>query len=362
MENIKKPIIIYHKEDNDGVVSGALALTYLQHELPYGTTIAHKGCDYNDMDAIAADIENFFAPFDCVIMTDISFNDFSKMKYLHDKLGDRFVWVDHHAPIINESMKRGYDSKITGERATDRSAIMLMWKFLYDPLDENYFKLYDFFMHTYSRGYTYDLFLKGGQASEFISVRNYFVELLYLLSAYDSWTYGKMKIADDSVIALNKGFFYEFGLDIQEIANWADSILYHKLDKYVYHSADSEHYINKGEAIVAAQKIDNALLMQTSADMTWTVDGNRTAAVLFLQGPTSSIMFESVADKVDHGVVFKRRKDGGWVMSLYNTKNDSEYHCGNYLRKKYKGGGHAGASGCQLTEAQFIRMLKKKAI
>ena len=32
------------------------------------------------------------------------------------------------------------------------------------------------------------------------------------------------------------------------------------------------------------------------------------------------------------------------------------------LKEKYKGGGHQGAAGCQVTEEQFIEILKNRRI
>ena len=65
---------------------------------------------------------------------------------------------------------------------------------------------------------------------------------------------------------------------------------------------------------------------------------------------------------VKNGIIFKRMSDGKWGISLYNTNLDDTFHCGEYLKKNYKGGGHVGAAGCQVTEAKFKRMLKTKTI
>ena len=49
-------------------------------------------------------------------------------------------------------------------------------------------------------------------------------------------------------------------------------------------------------------------------------------------------------------------------MSMYNINEDECTHCGEFLKKKYNGGGHKGAAGCTFTEAQFIKILKSKTI
>ena len=88
----------------------------------------------------------------------------------------------------------------------------------------------------------------------------------------------------------------------------------------------------------------------------------RKCIALFIQGPTSSLIFSSIKNEYTNGVVFKHLKCGDWGISLYNTdiKYDSEFHCGEYLKKNYGGGGHAGAAGCKVTEEQFIELLKNR--
>ena len=50
-------------------------------------------------------------------------------------------------------------------------------------------------------------------------------------------------------------------------------------------------------------------------------------------------------------------------LSLYNTnRDDHSFHCGDYLKKNYGGGGHEGAAGAQITETQFIKILKTKTL
>ena len=65
---------------------------------------------------------------------------------------------------------------------------------------------------------------------------------------------------------------------------------------------------------------------------------------------------------INHGLVFKHSPNGNWVMSMYNINEDERTHCGEFLKKKYNGGGHKGAAGCTFTEAQFIKILNNKII
>ena len=65
---------------------------------------------------------------------------------------------------------------------------------------------------------------------------------------------------------------------------------------------------------------------------------------------------------IRHGLVFKHHPNGNWVLSMYNINDDEEFHCGEFLKEKYNGGGHKGAAGCTLTQEQFIEILKNKRI
>ena len=92
------------------------------------------------------------------------------------------------------------------------------------------------------------------------------------------------------------------------------------------------------------------------------VDG-RNALALFMQDQTSTMVFASVKDKFTNGIVFKHQKDGTWSVSLYNTNRDEpSSHGGAYMKNNYGGGRHEGAAGAQITEEQFIKILKIKTL
>ena len=104
-------------------------------------------------------------------------------------------------------------------------------------------------------------------------------------------------------------------------------------------------------------------LIKTYGDFTWTVGpDNRSAFALFIQKPTNSQIFSSCKERVQNGIVFKRLTDGMWAISLYNPIDTHEFHCGKFLQEYYHGGGHEGAAGAQITEDEFIKILKAKHI
>lgn len=327
-----KYLIIYHKEDNDGLFSGAIAYNYLKHEFTLETTIELFGASYNDLLNITDEwLITWKDIYNGIIMVDISF-DSKRMKQLYEDFGNNFVWIDHHAPIIKESYEKKFDECV-GIRQTDRSALLLTYKYLYDPFDEKY---------------------NNKKVNE----------LLRILSAYDSWTYEKEGYTLDYVMAINKAVTYTYDLDFDKCVD----ICYKMLYTDTITSKDIDGFYNIGSSLINYDKLSYKNLIQNNGDFNWVVESpknefnNRSACALFIQGPSSSIMFETCKDIVDNGIIFKRNPDTTWTISLYNTKNEDDFHCGEYLKKKYKGGGHKGAAGCTISEKKFLKILKNKKI
>ena len=132
MQEQKKYLVIYHKEDNDGVFSGALFYDYLINQIGCKLEdLCFLGADYNMLAQFAKDntVEDLHQKFENIIITDVSFNDVSYMKKLWKEFGNNFTWCDHHAPIIKASFENHFDD-IPGIRDTTRSAILNVWKYL----------------------------------------------------------------------------------------------------------------------------------------------------------------------------------------------------------------------------------------
>jgi oligoribonuclease NrnB/cAMP/cGMP phosphodiesterase (DHH superfamily) len=328
---MKKCLIIYHKDDNDGVVSCCIAY----HHVTKGWSIPKEnidllGADYNTL----AEFQKKHTPkdlhseYETVIVTDISFNDANYMKALYDEFGDGFLWFDHHMPIIYASHKLGFD-KALGIRDTGNSALLNAWKFFYH---EN---------PPY---------------------------LLRILSAYDSWTYEREGLSLDYVKKVNTGFTEITDLKVSKVLPIVDSLV----DAYVIRKKEVDdnffvnQYFNYGATIEEYERNKSKRILDNEGDTSWRVisdDGTvRTACAIFHQGPTNSQMFDSVKESCQNGIVFKHQKNGNWIVSLYNCENDPSFHCGDFMSSNYYGGGHAGAAGCTLTEDQMIYALKAKAL
>ena len=313
-------LIIYHKEDNDGLFSMAIIYNYLIIEKNINKdNIKLFGADYNDLDKLSLD-DDIIKSSTHIYISDVSFDTVEKMMQLKEMFGDNLVWIDHHKPMIDNSISKGFDD-IKGIRDTKHSALYNAFKYLYP---------------------THNI-----------------PELFKLLSAWDSWSYDAEGIDFDLCKYINIGVNNIYNLNPDYIINYVYLLIYIYNDYINPPDIDELYEIGKFEAKILDRTYENNV--KAYGDFSWTVNG-RTACAMFIQGPSNSQMFKVCKDKVQNGIVFKRLPDSNWALSLYNTDNQHDFHCGEYLKKHFNGGGHEGAAGCQISEELFINILKQKKI
>lgn len=332
----KKYLIIYHFEDNDGVCSAALIMDYLVKNLniPYKDIVLF-GANYailaeiykNNFDFVINKKDmNMLTDFYHVTMTDVSFNDFNAIKKLYEVYGQNLLWIDHHAPIINESIRQKYDTLINGVRDTHRSAILNAYKYCYDPFDINYL---------------------DGKVSY----------LLRTLSAWDSFTFEQENIDFEYARRVSMGFTSWYKLDIDVWYNNIGNFIF-GTQEYILSYCEQAYKIGSKEADEYDKR--NEKLLKDFGMPDFTVEG-RPAMAIFMAEGTSSLLFKSVMSKYKNGICFKTSPTGNITVSLYNIdRNDHSFHCGEYLHSKYKGGGHEGAAGATLPISTFIEVMKTK--
>ena len=313
-------LIIYHKEDNDGLFSMAIIYNYLITEKNINKdSVKLFGADYNDLDKLSLD-DDIIKNSTHIYISDVSFDTVEKMIQLKEMFGENLVWIDHHKPMIDNSITNGFND-INGLRDTKHSALFNAFKYLYP---------------------TYDI-----------------PELFKILSAWDSWSYDAEGIDFDLCRYVNIGVNNKFNLNPDSIINYVCLLIYTYADYINSPDIDKFYEIGKFEANILDRTYENNV--KAYGDFSWTVNG-RTACAMFIQGPSNSQMFKVCKDKIQNGIVFKRLPDSNWVLSLYNTDNQHDFHCGEYLKKHFNGGGHEGAAGCQISEELFINILKQKKI
>lgn len=362
-----KYLLIYHKEDNDGVFSGALLYEYLINYLKINKELIDLcPADYNLLNEFSekCDIEYLQDNYKSIIMTDISFNNWKYMKKLYKAYENDFVWCDHHAPIIHLSQVNRFND-IPGVRDTGRSAILCVWKYLYDQFDEKYNK-------------------------------KKVPELLRILSAFDSWTYIKEGYDFEYVRNVNKGVTVRYDRNIDNVYPLIENIVNLYVRNENNPSKEFSGLFKEKPLIKELEKYGKSLceyddftyknLLEEVGDFSWKIiTDNKTftdshgeygptfrpAVAIFHCGQTSSNLFKSIREThpdIMNAIVFKHQPNGNWCISLYNVRECDEqdwpgrFHCGDYLQKHYNGGGHPGAAGCTITQDQFIKILKKKEL
>lgn len=313
-------LIIYHKEDNDGLFSMAIIYNYLITEKNINKdSVKLFGADYNDLDKLSLD-DDIIKNSTHIYISDVSFDTVEKMIQLKEMFGENLVWIDHHKPMIDNSITNGFND-INGLRDTKHSALYNAFKYLYP---------------------THDM-----------------PELLKILSAWDSWSYDAEGIDFDLCRYINIGVNNKFNLNPDSIINYVCLLIYTYADYINTPDIDKLYEIGKFESNILDRTYENNV--KAYGDFSWTVNG-RTACAMFIQGPSNSQMFKVCKNKIQNGIVFKRLPDSNWTLSLYNTDNQHDFHCGEYLKKHFNGGGHEGAAGCQISEELFINILKQKKI
>ena len=332
-------LLIYHKDDNDGLISGALINKWLKFTYKEDANITLCPSTYSELSELweSGEVANSWNnEYDYIIMTDLSFNEVSAMKYLKNTFKNHFIWIDHHAPAIKASIKEGYGG-LEGYRDTNQSAILNAYRYFYDPLN---------------------ITRENGTLPN----------VLRVLSAYDSFSYEREGYTLEYVEAVNLGANSTYELNFDKCTQMLNEILYYDYTEYVWKASINNDYILSnlekcGKIIQQDERLKNKRIIADYGDGDWFIENtNRKCIVLFMQGQTSLIMFDSVKHIYSNAAVFKRTATGYWTMSLYNTNTNDNFHCGEYLKEKYKGGGHSGAAGCTLSESKFLKMLKNKRI
>ena len=327
----KKHLIIYHKEDNDGLFSAAILYDYITDVLNIeNNQIDLYSATYNDMNSF--DLNDLINNYEHISILDLSFNDPKKMKNLFKMMGSKLTWIDHHKPAIMESVAHKYDD-IVGVRDPNHSTILLIYKYLYDEFGTNY---------------------------------QFYPEIYKVLSAWDSWSWEACGYDFERIKNINTGVTTSYQLDFSSILE-----LVKKIKDGIWRDRHERDWLiqmdNKGHEYNSIKEYENRMLIQNYGDLDWVINfpkhfNNRSACAIFSQGSTNSQIFKSIKDSIDNGIVFKRMPNGDWNISLYNTRDDHDFHCGKYLKEKYGGGGHEGAAGCTVSESKFMKMLKSKTL
>lgn len=328
---MKKYLIIYHEEDNDGVFSAAIIHNYLMSLSQTNkeeSTIDLLPATYSKLsEEVKEDhLVDFIERYDQVWMTDISFNEIEVMEELSKVFGQNFIWIDHHKAIIDKVKEKNL--VITGYQDPTFSAIHNAYKYIYKMSF------------------------------------NCMPKTLQILTSYDSFNF--THYTNEYATDINQGANERFDLNIEDVCSLLNS-LYDSATGIPSKSFDDylvENLEEIGATITKHQRRSWRNQILQNAELDWTVGpDNNPAAMIMLSGPTTSKMFDCLKERgIRNGIVLKRNNKGHWIISLYNINLDDDFHCGKYLQAEYNGGGHAGAAGATIDFEKFTKMIMTKHV
>jgi len=353
---MKKVLVIYHKEDNDGACSAGIVQAWLTRFPVINDTVYKPedfefyGVNYADLSADWTELVGVGNPsgktpkmakwekFEVVFMVDISFNNIDAMNHMYKTFGQNFHWCDHHHPIIKAS-----ESEICGEapglRRTDQSALLNTWDYLAD--------------HWAIQN-----------QSKRIAPSDY----LMWLSDYDSWTYKNKpeynsQEAQDELLSFNTGVTRKSNLKVKWFYEWVGALL----DIDPEHKRIALDAFEYGCIVYQLDTERTERAIRSHGDTNWIVrtkDGDRKACAIITTDRFNSLSFKMFqGTDIVYGLVFKvDANNDKIIMSMYNVNEDEEFDCGAWLKENYAGGGHKGAAGCTLSRQQFMLMFESRIV
>lgn len=343
---MKKVLVIYHREDNDGCCAAGIVAAILGFKGMGGNVytlgeMEFMGVSYSDLSREWEKMQNWrenptdHKPmilrhnWEHVFMVDISFNNIDAMNFLHEHYGEHFHWCDHHKPIIDLSKDQPFGNA-KGVRNIDHSALMNTWEYLTDCEPSIW---------------------------------------MIQLSDYDSWSWTKCSIYQnkqnyENLMSLNTGITKASGLKVKWFFNWIWELL---VGTHAEHDKMAREARELGRVIWTEDQARCQRAITTHGDTEWKLVfdwGDRKAVALITTDRFNSISFEMFCGTdIENAIVFKMDpKNDKVVMSLYNVNDSDNFDCGVFCKERYGGGGHKGAAGCTLTREQFIEMFQSKTI
>jgi oligoribonuclease NrnB/cAMP/cGMP phosphodiesterase (DHH superfamily) len=324
---------IYHSVDLDGWMSAAIIKRSITeefeneplHTYDYGVELIEEfpnelcmiGYNYGNP---IPDLNNF----DKVIMADISLPQ-KDMLALRQKLGNNFIWIDHHISAINDNMKTLKELNISGNLNTKFAACELTWQFFYPsehiPEIVRLLGRYDCFGH------------KGTDEEQKVL----------------EFQYGARTVIKDYQTA---GYWLEDELKELEKAEgrgYAVMVI-HRMGKSVYKYLKTE----------AEQIYKNAFPMRFK-EISGKLDEKGSIATS--TNHNFLVVNRERFNPINFGIDYHKdgydgfgcfwMKDGNWYWSLYN--DNGKVDC-SLIARSFGGGGHKGAAGFVLTRNEFNSM------
>jgi len=315
-----KTCVIFHNQDLDGWMSAAIVKYWFKDR--FQTKGLREQCDsFNDTISFIG--YNYGQPipdlseYDKVIMCDISFS-IEEMEKLRQNFQDKFIWIDHHISAIKATEERT-NSFYEGLRDTKFAACELTWKYFF-PNEE-------------------------------------IPEIVRLLGRYDC--FGHKGTTEEK-----KVLEFQYGAR-QCISNYEEA--YNYLKQEILHNTPikncerEENPIykiwNNGKSIYQYLRTEAKQIYSNGFEIYFEPEyiPRRRKFICINKERFNPINFgiDYHKDGYDGAACF-HYANGMWNFSIYN--DDELVDC-SVIAKQYGGGGHKGASGFQLNNEDFLKLI-----
>lgn len=300
---------LYHRVDQDGVVSACVVKKYVEG---FSGNVEFFGWTYGDP------IPNFKNhSFDILVLVDLSFPP-DVMQWI--KKNCKCIWIDHHKTAIDLSVKYEY-SDMEGIRVDGKAACRLCYEYFFDKKVPKFVKL---------------------------------------IARYDVWDHSAGDW-DTSVVPLQLALKAKYGISLKDLYPDFSDLCDPE------NSAPIKSLIDVGKIILDYEQ--KQFKSATNSYAFPVLVAGKYRGICMLTNNFGSRIFESVKDNYDVYVTANRRTDERgnpvYALGLYSDPGRIDFNLGQYLQNKYgpeNAGGHATSCGARIPEEDFIKLFKEGII
>lgn len=321
-----KTVCVYHSRDLDGWMSAAIVKHWFMSSDPINTEVKTKK-DANDhyINFIGYDYGQpipDLSSYERVVMCDVSFPK-EEMLEINLRLGDNFIWIDHHQRTVDEVnaliIAEGIPMEgLVTEPGELAAACELTWTYFFsdEPMPEIVRLLgrYDCFAHKNTKEETKVLEFQYG-ARAFIT--NYEEAYKYLTD--ESNTYRENETIVDVILFAGRNIYHYLCAEAKQTYSKSFPLMFYWTEP----NPDNKDVPIQNGALFLC--VNQERFNPINFGIDYHKDGYAGFACFWL-------------------------KDSKWNFSLYN--DDGNTDC-SAIAKTYGGGGHKGASGMILNNIQL---------
>ena len=320
-----KSIIVYHKQDCDGIVGAAVLYKNIKNIYSYDD-IELLGGDYSNNEELLTTIKSVLSNDEKLMLyiVDYSFDAKDIKEILKSDMCQSIAWFDHHVTAIESYLKAGLIKQIEGK---------------VDEYESAHSKMFAYCTPKHSGCYNAYVGMTGNEPKD--------ESIVGLISVFDCW----QKHSDFWFKALYLNQY------MQEHVYFAR---YHDLADVIDSNNESEiitKWSELGQTIYnAIQQSKNKYAIEAAFDLMF--EGLMFKAINSTPGGSFVVEQEATEDH-DALMQFCWKKDR-WSFSMYHNPRSAKKPDLSKIAVKFGGGGHPGACGFSAKELPFELTLETK--